>query len=70
MKFCVKLSKKESPMEQWTKLIGCYNRNAKLEKVAEIVASDCYVLCFQGSIKDYLDHKHFFGNNKVFRCDW
>lgn len=51
-------------------MIGDYNENAKLEKVLEIVASDQFVLCFNGSIKDYLDHKRFFGKTNVFRCDY
>lgn len=70
MKHCVKLSKEENSMEQYRKLIGDYNGNAKLEKVLEIVASDQFVLCFNGSIKDYLDHKRFFGKTNVFRCDY
>lgn len=70
MKHCVKLSKEENSMEQYRKLIGDYNENAKLEKVLEIVASDQFVLCFNGSIKDYLDHKRFFGKTNVFRCDY
>lgn len=69
MRYCVEMSKEESSIEQWEKLIGSYMGTAKLEKVVEMT-TDQYTLRFNGSIKDYLRCKCFFGKANVFKRDW
>lgn len=70
MKYCTKLSKEQMNFEQWLPLIGSYSGNAKIEKVLEIVNSDQYVICYTGTLKDFLNERRFFGKANVFRCDW
>ncbi len=66
-----KIKKKEqSDFEQWLPLVGSYCGNAKIEKVLEITNSDQYVICYTGTLKDFLAERHFFGKSNVFRCDW
>ncbi len=70
MKYCTKLRKDECDFEQWLPLIGSYHGNAKIEKVIEIANSNQYVICYTGSLKDFLEERRFFGKTNVFRCDW
>ena len=70
MKFCTKLRKEQSDFEQRLPLDGSYCGNAKIEKVLEITNSDQYVICYTGTLKDFLAERHFFGKSNVFRCDW
>ncbi|UVY50734.1 MAG: hypothetical protein [Bacteriophage sp.] len=70
MKYCTKLRKEQSDFEQWLPLVGSYCGNAKIEKILEIANSDQYVICYTGTLKDFLAERHFFGKSNVFRCDW
>lgn len=70
MKYCTKLRKEQSVSSSgyhWLEVIG---GNAKIEKVLEIANSDQYVICYTGTLKDFLAERHFFGKSNVFRCDW